>query len=162
MLHMPTPMLLGGSREPKTRAQFNAYIAAVATNIGWTSNSIVAAGAYWVTGSDAAGAMIGSSWGSVFRIGAGNTNPSRLVQHACPDLGAFVDIAGNGYSVLFRVIAATAPSGYQSLNRNSFSSTASANTTLAAACDWFLYYDNILGPMEIKPNISSGPAPFDW
>lgn len=85
MLHMPSPMLMGG--EPrKTYAEWVAHITAraVGGSYPWTSAAPYENSSVRTTAASFTGTMIGSSWQRSFATSFSAAAIARVVQHALP------------------------------------------------------------------------------
>lgn len=124
MLHMPTPMLLGG--EAATPYQlYQAHIRQRATggSAGWSSFKTSAGSYYTTAGGAEGGGMIGSSWAAyVYEV---SSTIQRVVLHGLPDRATFLAILAAGTDVFFRTESAGLTDNFEPRDRNGYYSLSS-------------------------------------
>ncbi len=123
MLHMPSPMLLGGAEED-LYPLFLARINALATDgtVSWASSpSALNTVKVRVTPSAGIGTMTGSTWASI----APNLTYARGIQHALPSAAVFNGLASSGHQIYFEMFGGLFMfdgNGPYGKNRNGYSS----------------------------------------
>lgn len=136
MLHMPSPMLLGGAAED-LYPLFLAKITTLSTGglVSWPANApTFASGLFRVQPAAGTGTMTGTSWNAFFLGGA---SWSRIVQHALPSSAAFNGLAATGHQVFLQVTSGNftfESDGPYGVNRNGYTSL-----TFASGEDGQLY-----------------------
>lgn len=150
-------------REPKTQAQFVAYIEARTATFRSANATNTTPGLFRVVAVSPIGNMIGSSWLSVFTQG-GSSYLGRVMQHGLPSEAMLNALVASGVQVLMNIVNVASSTGaLPSVNRNGYASTAYAGGSVVVnACDELLYFDPAEGPMKMNPRLGLGPDPFDW
>lgn len=149
----------------KTYAEFQAHITTLAVDgVGvWTG--LMATGtasrARKTTAAALSGNMEGSTWGpSAPGVGRSNAVLCRALQHAFPDQPTFQDQITNGLDIFYRTQEVTA-SALPSVNRNGYTSTASAVATLTAIIVEYIAWIGGM-PMRGDPVAGTAPTPYTW
>jgi hypothetical protein len=169
MLHMPSPMLLGGASED-LYPLFLAKITTLATDgvVDWSGvPSAFQSGYYRVSPAAGVGFMYGSTWNS---FGIQNLTYARAIQHALPSAAVFNSLATLGHQVFFRLgggfftYDGNGPNGvnrngYQSLT---FSGEYDSNYAVFQILD-LIRFDAATGKAwRSSPNIGSSETEYNY
>lgn len=155
-------VLAAGVSTGKTYAQFQARVAALATDgvRAWgDTTAMPSAAAYRTTAASVTGAMTGTSWLSFTDSGV---PPGRAIQHGLPTADVFSAQISGGLEIFFRVSDPGDKISFAGLNRNGYASLSynDGNPYPARVFTEIIYWDD--GPKRMQPSVGLGPVPYDW
>lgn len=166
MLHMPSPMLLGGADEYQ---RFKDHIAVLATDGAWgfltnLASATRAAKAWRVTANgdpySASIGLYGSSWNSSFALNAGNI--ARAIQHGLPSQAIFDAQIADGREMFVR-LAVVSNRTLTALLRNGYQSEGSDGATETRAVQMTeLIFNDGSQTWRMTPNTGGGPTAYSF
>jgi len=146
-----------GRAAPKTYLEFQAHIAALATNGVGGFGSAVSVGRRRVTTGAGNGVIVGTSWQNAFSTSG--TAYAGAIRHGMPSQAAFLAQGASGYEVYVEIV--TAPDQeFVSVSRNGLTSSTAASGP-ALRCLDLIYWDGTQA-MRINPFAGTGPTPYLW
>lgn len=161
MLHMPTPMFLGGRL-----TGYQAWLAHLADRtlnvVAWNATLSAFSEGFYRTTANAAptGNMAGSPWNAEGNRARNNSSISRLIQHGMATRADLEGQINNVSEIIISIVATGSYAGFLSVDRNEFVS-GSGGSGFGYGINEVSYWNHTLNkPQTTNPFDATGPVDY--
>lgn len=163
MLGFPNPAILAAGATGRTYAEWQAHIAARATegSVNQAGGTGGFEGIYRTTLGPGAGTLYGTPWLSYFYASSSST-VRRVIQHGLPSAAVFNEQVAGAGEVVFQLISIGFQDYFSELSRNGFTSLGGdLGGAPACVCPLVGWWDPATqSALMMNPQAGTGPVPY--